>query len=64
MRTIQANGDRFTVVMDELDKLGEPITTEKIMVVGDDEYVVRKAVGYLENRGWLVSWKVQNTPLD
>ena len=58
-KRIEVWGASFMKVMDDLEKLGEPAKNEKILVVGDDEYVVMKAVGYLENRGWLVSWKIR-----
>jgi hypothetical protein len=61
--TIDITGDDFMKVMPRLDEIC--ITTERtgerfrvhIRGVDADEYVVRKAVGYMENHGFIVSWE-------
>lgn len=62
MRVVEVYGDRFMDSLEKLEALGES-SGERILVRGvdADEYVVRKAVGFLENRGWVVGWELQVT---
>lgn len=50
--------ERFSEMKPHLDEICESIFNERVYIENDgcDEYLVRKAIGYLENHGIIVSW--------
>lgn len=53
----------FGDILPRLERLIEDMSTElllgkaRVHVTGEDEYLVRKTVGYLENAGFIVSFQ-------